>query len=164
MRTLLASTLILTAVLAVSGGARAQGTAPGTATPASPGPGTAPGGKSVGDESTSPTTGANVPPTSAFQSPGGNEKSRNATGTTGTAGTPAPAAGALSGSRRGAMRAMHRVTGAVTGIDPSTGRLTLETGEGVVELHLPPGALQGLRVGERVEVELGLRPAASTFP
>jgi hypothetical protein len=62
----------------------------------------------------------------------------------------------------GAMRGQHRVMGEVTKLDQSQGRVSLKTDMGDMELHFPPSALQGIKEGDRVEVQLGLRPAGAS--
>jgi hypothetical protein len=55
---------------------------------------------------------------------------------------------------------VHTVTGQVTDIDHSRGRLELKTDQGTeMELAFPPSALRGLRQGDRVAVDLAVRPA-----
>ena len=59
----------------------------------------------------------------------------------------------------------RRIRGEVIWIDEARGSLTLKTGGGgSVALHLPPGAVKGLRKGDRlmleVEVDRGTGPKA----
>jgi ABC-type transport system substrate-binding protein len=61
----------------------------------------------------------------------------------------------------GSMRGQHKMTGEVTKVDQSKGMLTLKTDEGDVDLHFPPSALQGVKEGDRVEVQMAIRPAGA---
>jgi len=54
--------------------------------------------------------------------------------------------------------AQHTMTGTVTSIDRKTGMLSLKTDEGNMMLHFPPSKVQNIKDGERVTVELGIRP------
>jgi hypothetical protein len=54
--------------------------------------------------------------------------------------------------------AQHTMTGTVTSIDRKTGRLSLKTDEGKLMLHFPPSKVQNITDGERVTVELGIKP------
>jgi hypothetical protein len=54
----------------------------------------------------------------------------------------------------------HRIIGQVTRIDVAGGTVTLRTDEGQLELKLPRETLSGLKVGERVEVQVDIRPTA----
>jgi hypothetical protein len=62
----------------------------------------------------------------------------------------------------GSLRGQHRMMGEVTKIDESKGSLTLKTDEGELDLHFPPTALRGIKEGDRVEVQLAIRPAGAT--
>jgi hypothetical protein len=53
----------------------------------------------------------------------------------------------------------HTVTGEVTDIDAGRGWIELETDQGDMELAVPPTALQGVRRGDRLTVDLAIRPA-----
>jgi hypothetical protein len=67
---------------------------------------------------------------------------------------PSPAASPTSG-----FTGRHTMTGEVTDIDAASGRVQLRTGEGELHLHFPPGALQNVKRGDRLSVELAVRPA-----
>jgi hypothetical protein len=77
------------------------------------------------------------------------------------------AAGVQKGSKMGraaapgGMRGQHRMVGEVTKIDHEKGALTLKTDEGDMELHFPPSALSNIKEGERVEVQMAIRPASA---
>jgi hypothetical protein len=72
-------------------------------------------------------------------------------------GAGAAAAGPPGGSPGDGRDGHRRVRGEVVSIDEARGSLTLKTGEGsAVALHLPPGALKGLRKGDRLTLELAV--------
>jgi len=54
--------------------------------------------------------------------------------------------------------ARHTMTGEVTRVDQKNGRLTLKTAEGNLDLHFPPSALSSVKKGDRVSVELAMKP------
>jgi BON domain-containing protein len=68
-----------------------------------------------------------------------------------SASAPSAAPAALSGE--------HSMTGEITDIDASKGLVTVKTPERSLDLHFPPAALQNLHKGDRVTVDLGIRPA-----
>jgi hypothetical protein len=51
----------------------------------------------------------------------------------------------------------HTMTGEVTDIDATHGRVTIRTREGDLQLHFPAATLQTLKRGDRVTVDLGVR-------
>jgi len=51
----------------------------------------------------------------------------------------------------------HTMTGEVTDVDATHGRVTVKTGEGDLQLHFPPSTLSTLKRGDRVTVDLGVR-------
>jgi virulence-associated protein VapD len=55
--------------------------------------------------------------------------------------------------------APQTIAGEVTRIDATSGLVTVQTADGTLELHVPPGSLQNLKVGDRVNVDVSLRPA-----
>jgi len=64
-----------------------------------------------------------------------------------------------------AMRGRHTMTGEVTSVAPDKGRLFVKTPEGRMLLHFPSTALQNVKKGDRVTVELALKdtgPAPET--
>ena len=77
---------------------------------------------------------------------------KTASGSSAAASSPsaAPAAAAYTGR--------HTMTGEVTSIDSSKGRVTLKTAEGDLDLHFPPAALSNVHKGDRVTVEMAIRP------
>jgi hyperosmotically inducible periplasmic protein len=57
-----------------------------------------------------------------------------------------------------APRQHHTLTGEITDIDADRGRVTVRTAQRDMDLYLPAGALQDVRKGDRVAVEIGIRP------
>ena len=49
----------------------------------------------------------------------------------------------------------HSMSGTVTDIEHQTGKLSLETGVGELELHFPPPALKEVKEGDQITVHLG---------
>jgi len=54
--------------------------------------------------------------------------------------------------------ARHTMTGEVTRVDSNKGHLTLKTAEGNLDLHFPPSTLSNVKKGDRVTVELAMKP------
>ena len=72
-------------------------------------------------------------------------------------------AGAQSSTSSGEM-GKHSMEGQVTKVDAKKGWVDVKTSEGSMKLHFPPSALQNVKKGDSVTVELGLKdngPAAS---
>jgi hyperosmotically inducible protein len=80
---------------------------------------------------------------------------RGATGSGSGSTDPQPAAASPA---TGSLTGRHTMTGEVEEIDVSSGFITVQTAEREMELHFPPQALQGINKGDRVTVELGIRP------
>ncbi len=59
----------------------------------------------------------------------------------------------------GEFKGQHTMTGEVTRIDEKKGRLSLKTPEGTMDLHFPPAALQNIKKGDRVTVQLAIKEA-----
>jgi len=58
----------------------------------------------------------------------------------------------------------HTMDGTVTKVDAKKGWIDVKTPDGSMKLHYPPAALQNVKKGDSVTVELGLKdngPAAS---
>ena len=53
----------------------------------------------------------------------------------------------------------HSTTGEVTGLDRGRGRLQLRTDQGQMELYFPPAALRNVQEGDRVTIDMSMRPA-----
>ena len=63
------------------------------------------------------------------------------------------------------MTARHTMTGEVTSVTPDKGRVLVKTPEGRMLLHFPSSALQNVKKGDSVTVELALKdngPAPKT--
>jgi hypothetical protein len=58
----------------------------------------------------------------------------------------------------GSFMGQHTMTGQVTSVDHNNGHLKLKTDEGNLMLHFPPSSLKNVKSGDRVTVELGIRP------
>lgn len=54
------------------------------------------------------------------------------------------------------MSARHTMTGEVTSVTPDKGRILVKTPEGRMLLHFPSSALQNVKKGDSVTVELAL--------
>jgi len=77
---------------------------------------------------------------------------KTAGATSSSASQPSPAPGGAGYTGR------HAMTGEVTSIDSAKGHVTLKTADGDLDLHFPPAALSNVRKGDRVTVELAIRP------
>ena len=142
MRQVLALCTALVFTLSLAGAALAQGTgSSGTSAPSS--------GSSATSPSGSGSTGS-PPDTTKSTAPSGSD-------TKSTTGAPKSAAGKMAGGARGT----HKMMGEVTKIDEAKGTVSLKTDEGDMDLHFPPSALKGIKEGDRVEVQLAIRPAGS---
>ena len=71
-----------------------------------------------------------------------------------TAQTPAPAPTTPMSSD---MAAQHTMEGEVTKVDAKKGWIDIKSPEGRMKLHFPPSALQSVKVGDRVSVDMGLK-------
>jgi hypothetical protein len=104
-------------------------------------PGGSSGGSGYGGSSgTAPGAG----PSTAPGAPGHGATERGA----------GPSASPASGDFMG----RHTMTGEVTQIDNRSGKFSLRTSEGTLELHAPPSALSGVKQGDRMSVEIAVRP------
>jgi hypothetical protein len=64
----------------------------------------------------------------------------------------------------GGMMGRHSMEGQVTSVDTKKGWVHVKTAEGTMTLHFPPAALQEVKKGDRITVELSMKdngPAAS---
>lgn len=52
----------------------------------------------------------------------------------------------------------HTMEGEVTRIDQKKGTVSVKTAEGTLDLHFPPRAISTLKKGDRVAVEMALKP------
>jgi hypothetical protein len=75
--------------------------------------------------------------------------------TSGSTSTTAAASPATAGDYTG----RHTMTGRVTQVDATRGHVHLQTAEaGEMVLHFPPSALQNVKTGDRITVEMALKP------
>jgi hypothetical protein len=88
----------------------------------------------------------------------GDTSSPGTGGTTGTGSSGSHATGAMS---TGGEMGRHSMEGEVTKVDPKKGHMTLKTAEGNLNLHFPPSALENVKKGDHVTVDLGLRTSGS---
>jgi Cu/Ag efflux protein CusF len=148
MRQVLALFVAVVFTLSLGGIALAQGT---QTTPGSTPPAATP------DPSKSSTDPAKP------AAPGSSSSTSTPSGSTGKSGMDKSAAGKDKAGYRpaAAARGSHKMMGEVTRIDAAKGMVTLKTDEGDMDLHFPPAALQGIKEGDRVEVQLAIRPAAA---
>jgi hypothetical protein len=58
------------------------------------------------------------------------------------------------------MMGHHTMEGQVTKVEPKSGWIDVKTAEGSMKLHFPPPALDNVKKGDRVTVDLGMRPGA----
>lgn len=56
-------------------------------------------------------------------------------------------------------RGVHTMTGEITSVNRANGHVGLKTTEGEMMLHFPPPVVSALERGDRVTVELGIKPA-----
>ncbi len=80
-------------------------------------------------------------------------------GAAGPAGGSDPAAAPRTDAA-GEFMGRHTMEGEVTRIDQDKGTLSLKTAEGTMDLHFPPSALADVKAGDRVAVELAIKPDA----
>ena len=73
--------------------------------------------------------------------------------------TSAGATAASASPGTSSFRGMHTMTGEVTSVNRVHGHVGLKTAEGDMMLHFPPSAVSTLERGDRVTVELGIKPA-----
>jgi len=55
----------------------------------------------------------------------------------------------------------HAVEGEVTKVDADKGWMDVKTSDGRMKVHFPPAALENVKVGDRVTLELGLTRSAT---
>jgi len=150
MRRILAVCMALAFTLSLAGAALAQGnTSPGSSAP--------PASSTDTTKSTAPSgSGSSATDTTKPTAPSGSASGKSTTDKS--------AIGAKAGAAKmaGGARGQHKMMGEVTKLDASKGMLTLKTDEGDMDLHFPPSALQGIKEGDRVEVQLAIRPASGS--
>jgi hypothetical protein len=55
----------------------------------------------------------------------------------------------------------HTMDGEVTKVDAKKGWVDIKTAEGRMKVHFPPAALENVKVGDSVTVELGMKKVSS---
>jgi hypothetical protein len=55
----------------------------------------------------------------------------------------------------------HTMEGTVTKLDQKSGKFSVKTHEGTLDLHAPASALQGVKKGDRIAVEIAVKPMGS---
>jgi cytoskeletal protein RodZ len=71
---------------------------------------------------------------------------------------PATSSASASPSAAPATMVSRQMVGEVTEIDHARGHVNVRTPEREMELYVPPAALQNIQKGDRVNVEIGIRP------
>jgi hypothetical protein len=62
------------------------------------------------------------------------------------------------------MMGRHSMTGQVTSLDAQKGWIHLKTSEGTMIMHFPPEALQGVKKGDTVSVDLAMKDNGPAKP
>jgi len=140
----------LVALLATAPFAWAQGAGSGS-------PAGAAGSSSSGAPGTTgpgASGGSSAPSTAPGATGGGAIKGDTPSPSASPSGTGAPSASPASGDFMG----RHTMTGEVTKIDTQSGKFSLKTDEGTLDLHAPPSALSGVKEGDRLSVEIAVKP------
>lgn len=70
-------------------------------------------------------------------------------------------AGAQTQSTSSNMAGHHTMDGEVTKVDAKKGWIDVKTPEGSMKLHFPPAALENVKKGDAVTVDLGMTSAAA---
>ena len=69
------------------------------------------------------------------------------------------------GEAQGPAAGSHTMDGKVTKVDAKRGWVDVKTSEGSMKLHFPPPALDGVKTGDSVTIELGMGAgSAGTMP
>jgi hypothetical protein len=69
----------------------------------------------------------------------------------------ATSAGLAQSSGSDQMMGRHSMQGEVTSVDAKKGWIHLKTSEGTMIMHVPPEALQGVKKGDTIAVDLALK-------
>src|SRR5687768_4777342 len=140
-----------------SGGVSAPSTGAAGSTTGAPGSGsTAPGtgtSPQVGDaKSKAETKGAGNAANPSATGPGSSSTTTSPPASPSTTTTPSMT------TASGDFTARHTMEGQVVSVNEKKGHLKLKTAEGTMELHFPPSALAGVKKGDRIAVELAMKP------
>jgi len=147
-------------VFAMVSGAFAQSGSGGTGGASSSGSGStgAPAGAASGTSSDSSSGGSSAttgsPATGTDKSRAEEPKSSSPSASPSTTSNPSTMAS-------GDFTGRHTMEGEVVSIDQKKGHLKLKTAEGNMDLHFPPSALSNVKKGDRIAVELAMKPAGS---
>ena len=116
--------------------------------------GGAPGTSGTGASGPGASGGTSAPSTAPGSAGGGAIKGDTPSPAASPSGTGAPSASPASGDFMG----RHTMTGEVTKVDTQSGKFSLKTDEGTLDLHAPPSALSGVKEGDRLSVEIAVKP------
>lgn len=147
-----------------AGGAGAPGAPAGAGAASGTSPGS-PGGTGSTDSGGAATTGS--PATGVDKARGETPPGGSTTGATTTAPSRGGARGSVSTPSASPHMASadftgrHTMEGEVTKVDANKGHVTLKTAEGNMDLHFPASALSNVKKGDRMSVELALKPMGS---
>jgi BON domain-containing protein len=92
-------------------------------------------------------------------SPSGNRAASRRDGSQPSHSTRVEAAGSASPTSSAPM-ARHSAVGQVITIDHDTGKMTLRTDDGMLDVRVPPESVKDVESGDQLTVDIGLRPAA----
>jgi hypothetical protein len=137
-----ASAMLATTVYAQTGGSGGAGTS-GT------------GGSSSGGATTgSPATG--------MDKANSEKPPSDRAGSSSTSPSAGPSGSSMGASTSSAdYTGRHTMEGEVTRIDQKKGHVTIKTAAGNMDLHFPPSALQNVKKGDHISVELAMKPSGS---
>jgi hypothetical protein len=166
---------VFVATLIVASGAMAQGAGgsgagTGSGAGAAASGGTGAGGSGATGAAGSPSAGGGAVGTPGTPTTSGSDRSKAetppGTPTTGTSASGSVTSPSASGSAghatmSGDFTGRHTMEGEVVRIDQRKGHVTLKTAEGNMQLHFPPSALAQVKKGDRMAVELAMKPAGS---
>jgi hypothetical protein len=83
---------------------------------------------------------------------------QGAGGTSGSTGShSAPSVSGKSDS--GDFTGRHTMEGTVSKVNQKNGKLSVKTDEGTLDLHVPPSALSSVKKGDRIAVEIAIKPS-----
>jgi hypothetical protein len=145
--------MLATSVFAQAGGGSGGAAGSGAAGSGAAGSGGAAGASSGGASGTGGGTGASAGGAATDSSPSDPNSPRSGGSMSG---------GSMSGATASAdFSGRHTMEGEVTKIDQKKGHVTLKTAEGNMDLHFPPSSLQGVKKGDRISVELAMKPSGT---
>lgn len=150
---MIAGAMVLSPALALAQGGGGGGAG-------APGGGAA--GAGTGGNSAPAATGTEQPKPSGMNKSDGSAPSASpSTSPSGVSGT-TPGSGTMSSPSAspatGDFMGRHTMTGEVTRIDGKSGKFSLKTKDGTLDLHAPPSALSGVKSGDQLSVEIAVKP------